>query len=443
MIEWQSFPWVSALGVVACFFGSCFFSGTETALTSLSAAEVERLSSGGGFWNRSLKHWISYPNRLLATNLLGNTLVNTAAAVITANLVDKVMPFSDEYQGLISAGVTLVITILILVFGEIAPKMVARTYAPVLAPYCCRILIILNSIVYPVSWSVTRGVIWSLQSMGLVMPNQRHVSSSDIERMVLMARRQGVMAGDKSKILSSVFQFSKRRVKDIMIAKEDIVALSVDANLLEVLDVVRQENHSRYPVYKGSLDRIIGFLHARDLFGVLRSYGFAEGEPPDIENFSLRTCLRRAFFVSEQSMISKVLNEMKSKRIHLAIVKDEWGNVVGLVTLEDILEEVFGEIEDEHDERSEKPIVDLFEVGVEVEGDTPIGELRSKYELDIEPSESYTTVNGFLQHYASHQQLTAKTVVIWRNYVFTVLDISEGEVQRVRITQIPDDGNDD
>lgn len=380
-----------------------------------------------------------FPNRLLATNLLGNTLVNTAAAVITAQMVESIFIYDAAYSGLVSVVVTIVLTILILIFGEIAPKMVARAYPDRIAPYSSRVLVTLNVVVYPFSWVITRGVISILGRLGIVMPDQRSVSSSEIERMILMARRQGVMAGDKSKILSSVFQFSKRRVKDIMIPKESIVALSVDADLLDILDIVRQENHSRYPVYKGNLDRIIGFLHARDLFGVLKSYGFTSGQKPDIEQFSLRTCLRRAFFVSEQSMISRVLNEMKSKRIHLAIVKDEWGNVVGLVTLEDILEEVFGEIEDEHDERSEQPIVDLFEVGIEVEGDTSIADLQSKYQIEIEDSESYSTLNGFLQHYASHQQLTVKTVVIWKNYVFSVLEVSEGEVQRVRVTQIADD----
>lgn len=442
MILANELPWLSIFGVLSCFFGSCFFSGSETALTSLSAAEAERLSHEEGWWPRSLAHWIHHPNRLLATNLLGNTLVNTAAAVATANLVGSVFVFDKAYAGLVSLAVTIILTILILVFGEIAPKMIARSYPANIAPISCRILVTINYVVYPISWAITRSVIWTLARMGIVMPNQRHISSAEIERMVLMARRQGVMAGDKSKILSSVFQFSKRRVKDIMIPKEDIVALSVDTTLLSILDVVRQENHSRYPVYKGSLDRIIGFLHARDLFGVLKSYGFTEGDRPNLDHFALRTCLRRAFFVSEQSMISRVLNEMKSKRIHLAIVKDEWGNVVGLVTLEDILEEVFGEIEDEHDEQSEKPVIDLFEVGIEVDGDTSVSDLRSRYEIDIENSESYTTLNGFLQHYASHQQLTAKTVVIWRNYVFTVLEVREGEIQRVRVTQIPDENND-
>jgi putative hemolysin len=278
-----------------------------------------------------------------------------------------------------------------------------------------------------------------LRTIGILVPSQKTVKSQDIESLITMARRQGVIPRDKSKILHSVFQFSKRRVKEIMISKERISALSVDASLLQVLDLVRQENHSRYPVYKGDLDKIIGFLHARDLFGVLKAYGFSEGTRPAIENFSLRTCLRRAFFVSEHAMISSVLNEMKSKRIHLAIVKDEWGNVVGLVTLEDILEEVFGEIDDEHDERVERPVVDMYETGVEVAGDTSISDLKTRYDIELEPSESYTTVNGFIQHYTSHQTLTAKTVVIYNNYVFTILEVSDGEVHRVRITQIPEE----
>jgi putative hemolysin len=151
----------------------------------------------------------------------------------------------------------------------------------------------------------------------------------------------------------------------------------------------------------------------------------------------LRTCLRRAFFVSEAMMISRVLNDMKSSRIHLAIVKDEWGNVVGLVTLEDILEEVFGEIEDEHDDQVSKPVVDMFGAGVELDGGELIVDLQSKYGIELETSESYSTLNGFLQHYATHQHLTPKTVIIWRQYVFSILSVKDGEIEKVRITEIP------
>lgn len=424
--------------IFLCFLGSCFFSGAETALTSLSQIQAEKLANGKSWWGRSIRVWIKMPNRLLATNLLGNTLVNVAAATIATSL------FTQYFPSINLVIVTSALTIGILIFGEIAPKMLARTFPEKIAPVVCRLLIVLNILFSPITQVITKGIVLVLRLFGIILPSRKVINSSDIEAMVLMANREGSMEMNKSKILSSVFEFSKRRVKDIMIPKDAISALPVDSGLLEALDFVRHENHSRYPVYKGSLDRIIGFLHARDLFGVLKSYGFAsDTDRPPLENFSLRTCLRRAFFVSDQAMISHVLNEMKRKRIHLAIVKDEWGNVVGLVTLEDILEEIFGEIEDEHDEGEERPVVDLFEMGIEVDGDISIVDLKSRYEIDIDPSESYSTVNGFLQHYASHQQLTAKTVIIWKNYVFTILSVSEGEVDRVRITQIPEDEKDE
>lgn len=421
--------WVA---IFFCFLGSTFFSGTETALTSLSPVQAEKLAAEKGWFSKSLKHWIDFPNRLLATNLLGNTLVNTAAATLTASY------FQIFHPQINLAIVTGALTIMILIVGEIAPKMFARSYSEFLAPFCCRVLVILNYVLYPLTQVITQGVVVVLRAFGVVLSSKRSIRIADIERMVLMANREGSTEKDKTKILSSVFEFSKRRVKDVMIPKDQISALSVDSDLIDVLDTVRRENHSRYPVYKSSLDRIIGFLHARDLFSVLKNYAFDSGEKLSLNQFSLRTCLRRAFFVSEHSMISNVLNEMKKKRIHLAIVKDEWANVVGLITLEDILEEVFGEIEDEHDERQEQPVVDLFESGIEVEGDTSLSDLRSKYEIEIEASESYSTLNGFLQHYASHQQLSPRMVIIWKNYIFTVLSVVEGQVEKIRINQLPD-----
>lgn len=418
-----------------CFIGSCFFSGTETALTSLSPVSAEKLANGGSWWARSLKAWIRYPNRLLATNLLGNTAVNVAAASFATSLVVNFYPYIQE------AIVISALTILILIFGEIAPKMIARTYPEAIAPVSCRILIPLNYFFYPITQGITRGVIGTLRLLGFMMPSKRFIRSDDIEAMVMMARREGSLDEEKSEILSSIFKFSKKRVKEVMIPKDDISAISVDAPLLNVVDFVRQENHSRYPVYKKSLDRIVGFLHARDLFGVLKSYGFSEKDKNELSlsNFSLRTCLRRAFFVQEHALIASVLNEMKRQRIHLAIVKDEWGNVVGLITLEDILEEVFGEIEDEHDERTEKPVVDMYEVGIEVDGDISISDLEQRHDVEIEPSESYSTLNGFLQHKASHQQLTNKTMIFWDKYVFTILEVRDSEVARVRITRVPED----
>ncbi len=418
------------LGLGICFLGSCFFSLSETALTSLTPVQSERLASSTNWFKRSIRIWISQPGQILATILVCNTITNSAAAVLFAK-------FAADHGIESLAVITFLITLMTLVLGEITPKVLARSYPEAVAPYACRVLVGFNYICYPFTALVTNLLSMLFQAFGLILNAKRKILPTDIEHMVLMAGREGSIERDKSKILSSVFQFSKVRVKDIMIPRDRISAISIDASLTEVIDIVRQENHSRYPVFNRDLDRIVGFLHARDLFAILRSYTNANQNAPRPELFSLRTCLRRAFFVSDQAFISRVLNEMKSNRIHLAIVKDEWGNVVGLVTLEDILEQVFGEIEDEHDEHRAQPMVDMYAQGIEVEGNVPLLDLKREYHIDIEPTDSYSTVNGFLQHYASHQQLTPKTVIIWNSYVFSILSVKEGEVDRVRITEIP------
>lgn len=418
-------------GILVSFLLSCFFASVETALTSLSRIQTEKLADSDGFFSRSIRAWSKNPNRLLATILVADTLTDTATATLTTSFMLK------NYEHVHILIVTSVLTVVVLIFGEILPKMIARAHPEKLAPFLCRILLIFDVIFYPITIIVTTGINSFLKLVGIALPQTQGIKAIDIESMVHLARREGSVERDKTEILSSVFQFSKRRVKDIMIPRDRICALPINATLPLVLDMVRHENHSRYPVYNGNLDRIVGFLHARDLFGIIRQAGLTADPQKAMESFSLRTCLRRAFFVSEAMMISRVLQEMKSSRIHLAIVKDEWGNVVGLVTLEDILEEVFGEIEDEHDEASARPVVDLYAAGIEVEGSESLLDLSSKYGIILEPSESYTTLNGFLNHYASHQQLTPKMIIIWNKYVFSVLAVKDGEVERVRITEIP------
>lgn len=419
--------------IFVSFLFSVYFAAVETALTALSRVQIERIISRGGFFDRSLEAWQDHPNRLLATILVADTLADTALVTLTTSYVIQF------YPGVHIAIITALLTIFVLFFGEIAPKTIARGYAEPLAPYFCRILSVIDFILYPITQGISDILSKALKTVGLNLPTTQGILSRDIESMVEIATREGSVEKGQTEILSSVFEFSKRRVKDIMIPRDRICALAITSTLPQVLDVIRQNNHSRYPVYDRTLDRMMGFLHARDVFAVIHNANTSIDPQGALDNFSLRTCLRRAFFVSESMMISRVLHDMKSNRIHLAIVKDEWGNVVGLVTLEDILEEVVGDIEDEHDEAVVKPVVDLYGAGVEVDGTETLVDLQSRYGVEIEPSESYSTLNGFLQHYASHQQLTPKMIIIWNKYVFSILSVKDGKVERVRITEIPSD----
>lgn len=419
--------------VGVCFFFSSYFSLTETALTTLTPLQCDRLVEAGGWFRSSIKHWIKQPSRLLTTILVCNTLANSMAAIYAARYLQSVHPEISDLA------ISITATVAILIFGEIAPKIIARSFPETFAPVACRILVGFHYVFYPFTYLVTRLISVVLETFGVIIAHRPTIKPSEVEYMINRATAEGTIEGDQTQILSSVFQFSKRRVKDIMVPRDKICAISVDTNILGVIDIVRSENHSRYPVYNNNLDRIVGFLHVRDLFGLIRAYGFTKNDKFNFEHISIRTCLRRAFFVSEQSMISSVLNQMKVNRVHLAIVKDEWGNVVGMLTLEDILEEIIGEIRDEHDDEAPKTVGDLYSSGIEVEGSESLVDMKSKYEIDIEPSESYSTLNGFLQHYASHQVLTPNTVIIWEKYVFAILSVKDGEIEKIRVTEISDD----
>jgi putative hemolysin len=363
-----------------CLLLSAFFSSSETAFIAVNPFSLEYLERKGSRRARLARKILARTNDLLATILIGNTLVNAAAASIATSLLVSLLP--DRSQAVLYA--TIVTTLLLLVFGEVNPKTFAA-HNPVRT---------LNLTCYPIrGFMVFFSPLVKLFSLltGLLMPSSKSAPSGSFrslnEEEIKIALHAGArgLSSLRRKIVSGALDFGSRPVKEVMVPRPEVKAIEAEAKLDEVLSIVRQAGYSRYPVYRGRLDNIEGVIHSKDIIVYLI----------DNKLFKITDILRKPFFVPELASLEKVLLQMQEKAVHMALVVDEFGNVDGLVTLEDIIEEIVGEIQDEHDGQSEDWFSRLDGGRYLIAGSAPVKEVNALAPLRIPEKKDYTTLAGF------------------------------------------------
>lgn len=320
-----------AITLVALLFCSFMISGSETSLLSLTPSQISSLSADNSSSSASITTMISDPNRLLSTILISNNLVNIAAILAANALVDSTILIDSTLVEFLAK--TVVVTFILLICGEIMPKILA-TYHPIgFARRTASTLVVLRRLFAPISWVMIKlggGVTRSLT------PSHESVSIEQLHSALEITTDQ---SEHESKMLSGIVSFVGREAVEIMRPRVDVVALDVELTFAEVLTAIRTSIHSRLPVYEDSFDEIRGILFIKDLLPYTH-----EGA-----DFDWRKLLREPYFVPENKKINDLLEDFQAKRQHLAIVVDEYGGTLGIVTLEDILEEIVGEISDESD----------------------------------------------------------------------------------------------
>lgn len=357
---------------------SAFFSGSEAALMSLPHEKAKQIAEEHGIDSWVIKHWLNKPNDILTTILVGNNFVNILIAALSTNITERF--FSNDALA-ISVGVS---TMVILLFGEIAPKTFGRGKSENIAPLCVVILMGFYFALYPLVKMFM--IIIQLVLGKNANVRSRAVTKDDIEVDGGDGRRRandGYQA-DRSIELT---EFPSIKVKDIMVPRTSIEAIKKDCQFIDVIKMVREVAHSRYPVYQESLDEVLGFLHVKDL---------AFASPEEQKNFDVTKYVKPPFFVYEHMKIQAVFDHMNRKKVHLALVKDENGIVVGMLTLEDIMEEIFGEIQDEHDDEEDGIPGVESEEGVLVPSTISLRDLYNEYDIKIPLNDNYSTLNGFL-----------------------------------------------
>jgi putative hemolysin len=332
---------------------NAFFSASEMALISLNDNKVKHMAESGDKKAKMLYKLLSEPSRFLATIQIGITIAGFLASAFAAEsfagpladiLFELGLPISQDLLETISVvGITLLLSYFTLVLGELVPKQLALKKAEAISRFAVAPLTFLSKVSSPFVKLLTISSNLVVRFFG-VDPNadEENVTEEEIRMMIDVGNEIGTIEEDEKVMINNVFEFNNKMVSDIMIHRTKIVALSIDATLNETVSLVSNEKYTRYPVYRGSIDNIIGILHGKDLLQFV-------GECDDLA-FNLSELIRDPNYVLESKRIDIFLKEMQKKNVHMAIVLDEYGGTDGIVTMEDLIEEIVGDIFDEYDE---------------------------------------------------------------------------------------------
>lgn len=422
-VEW----FVKLFIILILLLGSAFFSGSEVALFSLDKKKLDSNFNRSGIIYRYLINLISYPRRLLVTILIGNTIVNVAASIVAVSIAIDLSNLFNISLDLLLTFQILIITILILLFGELFPKMIASKNPVKFAKYIAVPLNFCTIIIYPVAEIIAE--ILRLSSSSLKFDKSKSaISNEELVELTNIGKEKGAIEEGEHSLISSIVMFAGITVDEVMTPRVDIVAVPVEENYDGIIKTITNSGHSRIPVYKNNLDEIIGIIFAKDLLKFIRVNN-------SLEKFSLESLMKKPLFVPETKPINELLKEFQEKKVHLAIVVDEYGGTSGLITLEDIIEEVLGDIWDEFD-KEEDEIISIDDKRFIALGKTKLDDLNEQLHTNIIVEDNdYDTLGGFIFNKAGNIPKEGFSFVSG-NFRYTVKEIQKRRIKKVMIEKI-------
>lgn len=416
----SSYSWVVVL--TALILLSALFSGSETAITALSKARLRKLKEDRVKGAEALERLLQNTPRLLSTIILGNTLVNILAASVATDVAVK--RFHNLGVGIATGAVTFAV----LVFGEITPKTFAVRHPERVALAAMRVIAALSYVFYPVSRAllfVANGVLrlFGQESIG----HGPFMTADEIKAMVALGEEEGVLEEEERRMIHSILEFGDTIVKEVMVPRTDMVAIETERTVGEALGMARKHGYSRIPVYEGSLDNVTGILYVKDLLDF-----FDRGKLDVL----VRDVAREPFFVPETKRVDELLREFQVNKTHMAIVVDEYGGTAGLVTLEDLLEEIVGEIFDEYDFEEEKRIEEVAPGEWLFDGRVDIDAVEELLGIEFEEEEA-ETIGGAVTALLGHVPIEGEEAA-FGGYRFRVEKVVGRRVMLVRATREPE-----
>lgn len=401
--------------VLALLALSAFFSSAETALTTVNKLRIRTLAEAGNKDALILTRVIENPGKMLSTVLVGNNIVNlSASSMMTALTIEL---FGSKVVGI----ATGILTLLILVFGEIIPKTVSSLYAETTALKYARVIYGLMILLTPVIYLVNQLALGFLLLLGMD-PNKKKdaITEDELRTIVEVSHEEGVIETEEKKMINNVFDFGDTVAKDVMVPRIDMVMVDVNSTYQELLDVFREERFTRIPVYEDSTDNVIGIINMKDLLLADKSL-----------QFSIRDFLREPLYTYEYKKTAELMMEMRRTFGNMVIVLDEYGATAGLITLEDMLEEIVGEIRDEYDEDEEDEIREITPDEYLVQGATKLGDLNDRLGLSLE-SEDYDSIGGLVIGLLEHLPEEGEAVD-HGNLRLLVEHVEKNRIEKVRL----------
>ncbi len=402
--------------LVFLLMASAFFSASETSLMSLSKIRIRYMEEEGVKGAKLVASLIEKSGDLLSSILVGNNLVNIAATSVSTSL------FLSIYGSKGVAIATAVMTVLVLIFGEITPKTIAANSPEKLALIVAKPINLIMKIAKPAVWvfNLLTGIIFKI--LGIDNNGAKpFITEEELKTMVNVSHEEGVLEMEEREIINNVFQFGDMQAKEAMIQRLDMVAVSIEDTYDEIIELFKTEKLSRLPVYKESIDDIVGILNIKDII-------FLSDE--EINKFDIKDYVREAFFTYEFKKITQLLEEMKKEKSQMAIVVDEYGGTAGLLTIEDLVEVIVGDIDDEYDEEEEE-IVKVSENEYVVEGSTKISDVNEILGINFE-SEEFDSIGGFIIGYLKRIPEEHELIEV-ENVKFNVESIDKNRINKIRI----------
>ena len=394
---------------------SAFFSSAETVLTTVNKIRIRSLAEDGNKRAKTVLKITDDSGKMLSAILIGNNIVNLSAASLTTSL-------AYSFGGSMVAIASGILTVLILLFGEITPKTMATIHAEKMALIYAPIISIFMKVMTPVIFIINGlsiGVLFLLR----VDPNAKNdlMTETELRTIVDVSHEDGVIESDEREMIYNVFDLGDAKAKDVMVPRVHVTFADVNSTYEELLDIFREDKFTRLPIFEDTTDNVVGTINMKDLLLY-----------DNTKEFHIRDILREAYFTYEYKSISELLVEMRQASFNIAIVLDEYGETAGLITLEDILEEIVGEIHDEYDENEEDFVQEVTEREYIIEGSMNLDDLNDRLDLDLN-SEEYDSLGGFIIERLDRLPEAGDSIVTEEGIRMVVEKLDKNRIEKVHV----------
>lgn len=419
---------IQSIVLIILLMLSAFFSSAETSLTTINKIKIRSLAEDGNKRAKMVLKITDDSGKLLSAILIGNNIVNLSASALTTTiafeLASKVVGPLATYAVAIATGI---ITVLILIFGEITPKTIATIHSDKLALLYAYPIRFIMTIVTPISMIINvlaRGILFLLR----VDPNAKTdiMTETELRTIVDVSHEDGIIEDEEKEMIYNVFDLGEAKAKDVMVPRVHVTFADVENTYEELLEIFREDKFTRLPVFEETTDNVIGTINMKDLLLF-----------DSKKEFHIRDILREAYFTYEHKSISELLVEMRQASLNIAIVLDEYGETAGLITLEDILEEIVGEIHDEYDENEDEFFKEISKFEYIVEGSTNLDDINDRIDLELE-SEDYDSLGGYMIEHLERLPDEKDEVITPDNVRLVVDSMDKNRVEKVHI-YLPED----